>query len=160
MVHTAKKYNLNKKLADKTLKNVLEACEYAPNSQSFDYILAKNIANTTLVKMGERIAVILLILVLLSPLVFTSVKKNSALQNEVTVVSHELDKSQGVFVMQLRGAGIEYSGIYAKNESGDIIIPDRVEEETGTVWIPFSGGLINIYVPSDDGTVMQAVLSK
>lgn len=156
-----KKYNLNKKMADETLKNVFAACDQSPSNKSFDYIIVKNIANTSMVKMAKWIAAVLLILVMICPLAFRvgSTKQVTA-RNGVTVVSHELDKEGNRFILRLNGEGIEYSAIYAKTENGNIVVPTDVDEKQGTVVIPFKQGTLNIFVPNEDGTVLQAVLSK
>lgn len=157
-----KKYNIDKKTADETLKNVFAACDKTPNSQPFDYILVRNIANTTMVKAGKRVAIVLLMLVIICPLAFRGSGDNSANnhKNPVQVVSHHLDKDAQRFVMEVTGKGIDYKGIYAKNESGEIIAPSMVDEKSGVVAIPFTEGTINIFIPNEDGTVTQAVLSK
>lgn len=156
-----KKYNINKKLADETLKNVFAACDQTPSNKSFDYIIAKNIANTSMVRIAKWISLLLLILVALCPLTFrTGENHKSISKNEVSVVSHELDGKGNRFILHLKGKGIEYTAIYAKTENGDIVVPSEIDEKTGTVVIPFKKGTLNIYVPNEDGTVMQAVLSK
>ena len=50
MFRRNKIYSINRKAANEALQNVFAACEQAPNTQSLDALLFKNIANTTLVK--------------------------------------------------------------------------------------------------------------
>lgn len=155
-------YNMGKKQANETLMNVFAACNQAPNTRSFDYLVVKNIANTTIVKVGKRMAIVLLMLVILSPLAFRNSNGYQQInrKNPVVVVSHHLDKGNACFVMELRGMGIDYSGIYAKTETGQIVVPSDTDEETGLVTIPFTEGNLNIFIPNEDGSVIQAVLSK
>lgn len=156
-----KKYNINKKTADEMLKNVFAACDQAPSEKSFDYIIAKNIANTSVVRMAKWIAAVLLVLVLLSPLVFRYCSpRTTSGKNTVTVTSHELDVNSNRFIIHLAGEGIEYSSIYAKTENGNIVVPTSFDEDDGVVMIPFKTGTLNIFIPNEDGSVLQAVLSK
>lgn len=156
-----KKYNINKKTADEMLKNVFAACDQTPSDKSFDYIIAKNIANTSMVRMAKWIAAVLLVLVLLAPLVFRYCSpKTNVGRNTVTVASHELDADSNRFILHLKGEGIEYSSIYAKTETGNIVVPTSFDEDDGIVTIPYKSGTLNIFIPNEDGTVMQAVLSK
>ena len=161
-VSKKKTYNIGRKQANETLMNVFAACDQAPNSKSFDYLVVKNIANTTMVKVGKRMSIVLLLLVIICPLAFRTSDGYSLMKrkNPVVVVSHHLDKENDCFVMELRGVGIDYDGIYAKNETGQIVVPSSVNEETGEVCIPFTEGNLNIFVPNEDGSVIQAVLSK
>lgn len=154
-------YNMNSTEANRTLQNVFEACNQTPNTTSFDVIRVRNIANTTVVKMGKYIAIVFLMLVLISPLPFVKASENAKTDRKpsrVDVVSHTL--KDGEFTLILNGYGIAFDDIYCKKEDGEVIFPDSSDEETGKVVIPFDGKTLNIYIPCTDGKTVQAVLSK
>ena len=162
MFRRNKTYSINKKAANEALQNVFAACEQTPNTQSLDVLLFKNIANTTLVKMGKWMSVALLLLILLSPTVFYIAGKGHKEKDhraDITVTSHYLDEENECFVMELTGKDIYYEGIYAKKENGTIIYPIETDEN-GIVKFHFESGTLNIYIPDTEGGVVQAVLSK
>lgn len=156
-----KTYSIDKKSANETLKNVFAACDQTPNTLSFDYILFKNIANTKMVKVAKWCSLLLLLLIIISPLAFRNSEGNhTAKRSSVSVESHYIDDEKQCFVMKLSGEGVDYFGIYAKDEKGEIYVPLQVDEDNRTVFIPFTDGTINIYIPNEDGSVVQAVLSR
>lgn len=158
------KYNINSKVANETLQNVFAACEVEPNETPLEVIRVWNIANAAVVKAGFWIANILLIIILLMPFAFrTSDKANVKEQTsraDVQVAGHYIDKEENCFVMILSGSGIVYDEIYAKKDDGSIVKPSHINREENMVYIPFKEGNLNIYIPKEDGSVLQAVLSK
>lgn len=162
MFRRNKVYSINKKAANEALQNVFAACEQTPNTQSLDFLLFKNIANTTLVKTGKWISIALMILVLLCPLVFYMAQdkgKTGSHKPDIVVTNHYLDSENDCFVMELSGTGIYYDGIYAKREDGSVIYPIEARPD-GTVKFRFKSGTINIFIPDTEGGIVQAVLSK
>ena len=162
MFRRNKIYSINRKAANEALQNVFAACEQTPNTQSLDALLFKNIANTTLVKLGKWLSVALLVLILLCPIVFYTAGKQGIDGNsrtDITVTEHHIDIKDQCFVMTLSGDNIYYEGIYAKNEDGSVIYPLSVEPD-GTVRFHFESGTLNIYIPDTEGGIVQAVLSK
>ncbi len=162
MFRRNKVYSINKKAANEALQNVFAACEQTPNTQSLDALLFKNIANTTLVKVGKWLSIALLVLILFCPVVFYMAGKEQATQDHRTnikVTGHYLDEENGCFVMQLSGDDIDYEGIYAKKENGSVIRPVETDEN-GTVKFRFESGTLNIFIPDTEGGIVQAVLSK
>lgn len=157
-----KKYIINKKAANDTLQSVFEACEQQPNTKPLEVIEAWTIVNSTVVKVGLWMSVVLLAMVLAMPLAFVNCKEaDDGLRDaNVEVVDHYLDEEDGCFVMVLDGVEIDYDGIYAVSNEGKTVFPESTEESTGEVRIPFASGTLNIYIPKSDGTYMQAVLSK
>lgn len=157
-----KKYNMNREAAKNALQNVFDACETEPNTTSFDTILIRSIANTTLVTVCRWIATVALVLVLISPLAFYSREgfsvNNFAAKADITINEHHLYKER--FEMILSGDNIDYTGIYCKKNDGTVVVPYFYEEETGRVVIPFDGDSLNIYITCLDGRVVQALLSK
>ena len=156
-----KVYSINKKAANEALQNVFAACEQTPNTKSLDALLFKNIANTTLVKVGKWMSVALLILILLCPLVFYRAgmdTQEGTKKTDIKVTQHYLDEDNDCFVMELSGSNIDYEGIYARKEDGSTIYP--VEASDGTVKFHFEKGTINIFIPDTEGGVVQAVLSR
>ena len=87
-------YNMDRKAANKMLQNIFEACEQQPNATSFDTILFRSIANTTLVRTCKWIAIVMLFLTIASPLAFKNETGFSvgdmSIKSQVTVVSHNL----------------------------------------------------------------------
>ena len=155
-------YSINRKAANEALQNVFAACDQTPNTQSLDVLLFKNIANTTLVKTGKWLSVALLVLILFSPTVFYMAGKNSQKEphkTDITVTNHYLDKENDCFVMELKGTGIDYDGIYAKKDDGSLVYPMSVDP-AGVVKFHFESGTLNIFIPDTEGGIVQAVLSK
>lgn len=157
-----KKYSMNRKDANRTLQNVFEACDAAPNSVSFTTLVIRTKANTTLVSVCKWISVVALILVILSPIAFYDHGKFDTTGIEqtekISVLSHKLYNDH--FEMVLSGNDIDYGGIYCKKLNGTVVIPSSADAETGIVEIPFDGDSLNIYIPCSDGSVTQALLSK
>lgn len=156
-----KTYSINKKEANEMLQNIFEACDTAPNTVSFDTLLLRTKANTTLVTTCKWIATIFLVLVIFSPLAFHT-HENVTLTNsehtEISVTSHHLYKDH--FEMTLSGSDIDYGAIYCKKLDGTVVIPTISSEAEQIVEIPFDGESLNIYIPCTDGRVIQALLSK
>lgn len=155
-------YKMDKKTASETLKNVFEANNTTPNKVSFDALVLRTKANTTVVKTCKWIAIVSLLLVTIAPLAFHSGQKfsvnNMNVSSQMTVVDHELYEDH--FEMILSGDLINYSGIYCKKLDGTIVIPTVSDRNSRTVIIPFDGDPLNIYIPCSDGKVVQAILSK
>ena len=162
MFRRNKIYSINRKAANEALQNVFAACEQTPNTRSLDALLFKNLANTTLVKVGKWTSVALLVLILLSPTVFYVAGKNEdekVHRTNIEVTDHYLDEENGCFVMTLRGDDIDYDGIYAKKENGAVIYPLETDVK-GIVKFRFESGTLNIFIPDTEGGIVQAVLSK
>ena len=162
MFRRNKVYSIDKKAANEALQNVFAACEQKPNTQSLDFLLFKNIANTTLVKAGKWMSIALLVLILLCPIVFYMAGREEPKgdhKSDIKVTSHYLDEEGGYFVMTLEGSNIDYDGIYARNENGSVIHPEEYSHD-GTVRFRFESGTLNIFIPDTEGGVVQAVLSK
>ena len=162
MFRRNKIYSIDRKAANEALQNVFAACEQTPNTQSLDVLLFKNIANTTLVKLGKWLSVALLVLIMLCPLVFYIAGKQHEDvrgKTDIKVTEHYIDEADQCFVMTLSGDDIYYEGIYAKKEDGSVIYPLSVEPD-GTVRFHFESGTLNIYIPDTEGGIVQAVLSK
>ena len=162
MFRRNKTYSINRKAANEALQNVFAACEQTPNTQSLDALLFKNIANTTLVKLGKWLSVALLVLILLCPIVFYTAGKQEedvSGRTDITVTDYYLDENEQCFVMIITGSDIYYEGIYAKKEDGSVIYPVSTDPD-GTVKFHFESGTLNIYIPDTEGGIVQAVLSK
>ena len=154
-------YSINKKAANEALQNVFAACEQTPNTKSLDALLFKNIANTTLVKVGKWLGVALLVLTLLSPLAFYTAGKDETAgpkRTDIKVTQHYLDEDNGCFVMNISGSNIYYEGIYARKEDGSTVYP--IEAADGIVKFRFESGTLNIFIPDTEGGIVQAVLSR
>lgn len=157
-----KVYKLSRKEADRMLKNVFEASAVEPNKSSFDMILLRTIASTTLVKTCKWISVAVLVLVIACPLAFKShsnfLVNDMRASSQVTVVNHNLNGDR--FEMTLTGTNIDYRGIYCKKNDGTVVMPIISSEKEQFVVIPFDGETLNIYITCNDGKVVQALLSK
>ena len=162
MFRRNKVYSINKKAANETLQNVFAACEQTPNTRSLDALLIKNYANTTLVKTGKWLSVVLLVLLLLCPLVFYLAGKEAETKPhraDIIVTQHYMDEENECFVFRLSGSNIYYDGIYAKSSDGTVVYPVETDDD-GTVKFHFTGGTLNIFIPDTEGGIVQAVLSK
>lgn len=162
LLRSEKIYKMDRKTASRTLQNVFEASNTAPNRVPFDKIVLRTIANTTMVRICKWIAVAMLILVLISPLAFLE-NDNFEVSNlraatQVSVVDHEM--YDGYFEMKLSGDTIDYSGIYCKKTDGTIVLPTLSDKESHIVRIPFDKDELNIYIPCTDGKVVQAILAQ
>ena len=155
-------YKMNRKEADQMLKNVFEASDVKPSTVSFDTIILRTIASTTLVKSCMWIAVAMLVLVVAAPIAFHSPSNFSvndmSVSSQVTVLNHQLYDDR--FEMVLSGTNIDYAGIYCKKLDGTVVIPKLSDENEHLVVIPFDGDSLNIYITCADGRVVQALLSK
>jgi len=155
-------YKMNREEADRMLKSVFAATDVEPNKSSFDTILLRTIANTTMVKTCKWIAIVMLALVIASPLFFKSSDnfsvKDMSVSSQVTVMNHQLYEDR--FEMVLSGTNIDYYGIYCKKLDGTIVMPRKINENEHLVVIPFDGDSLNIYITCLDGRVVQALLSK
>ena len=155
-------YKVDRKAADKMLQNVFASTETKPNSTSFNMILLRTMANTTMIKACRIIATIMLVLVLISPIAFADGRnvnnKISIPTDRVTVLQHHLYEDR--FEMILAGDSIDYTGIYCKKLDGSVVIPTKSSEDEHLVVIPFDGDSLNIYITCSDGKVIQALLSR
>ena len=162
MFRRNKIYSINKKAANEALQNVFAACEQTPNTQSLDALLFKNIANTTLVKLGKWLSIALMLLILMCPLVFYMAGQDQSTRphkTDIVVTGHYLDEENKCFVMNISGTDIDYDGIYAKKENGSVVYPTETDKN-GTVKFHFESGTLNIFIPDTEGGIVQAVLSK
>ena len=157
-----KMYSMDKETAKNTLQNVFDACDAKPNTTSFDTIVLRSIANTTLVMTCKWIACIVLVFVLISPLAFYEKEGfsvgNLRMSTQISVNEHHLYEDR--FEMILSGDNIDYTGIYCKKQDGTVVVPYYYEIESGKVVIPFDGDSLNIFITCLDGSVVQALLSK
>ena len=161
-MHHSTVYKMDKKAASETLKNVFEANNAVPNKTSLDMLVLRTRTNTTLVRSCKWIAIVMLILVILSPLAFHNEQSfsvsNMKASTQVSVVDHTLYSDH--FEMVLSGDMIDYDGIYCKKPDGTVVMPISADALSHIVEIPFDGELLNIYIPCTDGKIIQAVLSK
>jgi len=157
-----KKYSLNKKEANDVLQNVFDACNVSHNTVPFDKIMLRSMAETKLVTVFKYIGIAALIVVLLTPLLFkrdqTFVLSSNRPGQKIIVVDHQLYENQ--FLMVLYGTGIKWEEIHCLDEDGCIVYPTSIEKESGTVIFPYGDKALNIYIPNDDGDVLQGVLAR
>lgn len=157
------KYNMDIDTANDILQNVFAAKNQAPNTTSFDMIVLKSKARTSLVTSCMWVGIIMLCLVILSPLAFQSQElkvSNLASTGEVQIVEHRLFSEE--FVMMLSGSKLDYQQIYALKNDGTVIFPSRIRFINGNteVTFPYEGESLNLYIPDIDGGVIQAILSE
>lgn len=56
-------------------------------------------------------------------------------------------------------SGVDYSKIYAKDDSGSTVLPYSVSDESGLVVFKYPSSSINIFVPDKAGNTLQLLLS-
>lgn len=160
MFRKKSKYNIDTKTANEALQNIFAACDQEPNNTPLEVIKVRYLADTAIVKAGFWIGIVLLIAVILMPLAFKYQPGMNSRTSNVTIREHYLDKDVNCFVIVFDGEGVIYESIYAKRDDGSTVYPSFIDRENKTIKIPFRKGNLNIFIPKEDGTIMQAVLSK
>lgn len=160
MFRKKNKYNIDSKTANEALQNVFAACDKEPNKTPLEVIKVRNLADTAIVSAGFWVGVILLVAVILMPLAFRVSPGAGKTKSDVRIVNHYIDKDVNCFVIEFDGEGVIYEHIYARRDNGTTVYPSDIDADNKTVKIPFKGGNLNIFIPKEDGTTMQAVLSK
>jgi hypothetical protein len=156
-----RKYTMDGAAADKTLKNVFQACNLKVTERSLQD-LKKN-------QNKEHISMIVLMMVALaaciviflipfylysSPANVTQVGKNST---TLVVESHHEDK--GVFYLTLSGGEIDYSGIRLVKADGSENNILSFDAATSTIAFAYTEEDLNIYIPQDTGATLHLLLS-
>ncbi len=157
-----KRYNMSKKAANDTLKNVLAACNMDTEKINFDLLIIKGLAQTNFVDTCKWIAIGFLFLVLISPaaLMNTDLKVASGgpMNEHIIIEDHKLYKDQ--FVLKLVGKDIDYVSIYAKTDDGITILPIDIDEDQGLVTFPYDNESLTIYIQDKEGHTLNATLSR
>ncbi len=143
----SKRYNMSKKAANDTLKNVLAACNIESDNINFDLLLIKSMAQTNYVDACKWIAIGVLFLVLISPLALINndikIESKNLLNNDrIIIVDHTLDEAG--FTIELAGDDIDYGAIYAENADGRV---------------PYNNEALTIHITDMHGHSLNAELS-
>ncbi len=156
-----RKYTMDGAAADKTLKNVFQACNLkvterslqdlkkSQNKEHFSMIVLMIVALTACV-------VIFLVPFYLysSPARVTQVGKNNT---TLTVEAHHEEK--GIFYLTLSGGEIDYSGIRLVKPDGSENSILSFDAATSTIAFVYTEEDINIYIPQDTGATLHLLLS-
>lgn len=76
-----------------------------------------------------------------------------------SIANHSYSDGTFTFTAQKGSFDVDFSGIYALDESGSKFLPSSVDEATGEVVFRQVDGSYNFFVPDVKGNVLQAVLS-
>lgn len=158
----SKRYNMSKKAANDTLKNVLAACNIESDNINFDLLLIKSMAQTNYVDACKWIAIGVLFLVLISPLALINndikIESKNLLNNDrIIIVDHELDEAG--FTIELAGDDIDYAAIYAENAEGHVFLPVSIDETNSLVTFPYNNEALTIHITDKHGHSLNAELS-
>ncbi|MDO4187863.1 MAG: hypothetical protein Q4D29_02635 [Lachnospiraceae bacterium] len=152
-------YNLDKSKANDMLNNILDSCNIPPSSENIETIMMKKKLERKPLVILLHIAVLFLILVVLSPLAFKEDPNFTVIKTSKTVVVADHVLYDDCFVLTLSGAA-DYKNIHAAKYDGALIYPDVIDETTGLVIFPYKGDALNIYIPTNSGECIQAVLNE
>jgi len=150
---------LDKEEASNILNNVLDTCNISPSQDSLDKIMKKRAREKRPLAILKYIAALFLIVAVISPLFFKRDKdfKVVTASKTVAVSSHSL--YEDCFIMILTGDA-DFKNIHAKKNDGAVIFPDEVDKASGLVIFPYNGDALNIYIPTNSGECIQAVLNE
>ncbi len=158
----SKHYNMSKKAANDTLKNVLAACNIESDNINFDLLLVKSMAQTNYVDACKWIAIGFLFLVLISPLALINndikIESKNLLNNDrIIIEDHELNEDG--FTLKLAGEDIDYDAIYAENAEGMVFLPINIDETDSLVTFPYNNEVLTIHITDKHGHSLNAELS-
>lgn len=157
-----KHYNMSKKAANDTLKNVLAACNMESDNINFDLLVFKGMAQTNYVDACKWIAIGFLFLVLISPLALINndikIESRNILNNDrIIIEDHTLENDR--FTLKLAGDDIEYDAIYAEAADGTVVFPVSTDPDADLVTFPYNNEPITIHIRDRNGHTLDAVLS-
>ena len=157
-----KRYNMSKKAANDTLKNVLAACNMESENINFDLLIVKGFAQTNYVDACKWIAIGFLFLVLISPLALINNEikiesKNILNQDRIIIEDHMLYEDH--FTLKLVGEDIDYDAIYAENTDGSTVLPVNIDESAGFVTFPYNNEALTIHLSDKHGHSLNVSLS-
>ena len=157
-----KRYNMSRKAANDTLKNVLAACNIESDRINFDLLLIKGLAQTNFVDSCKWIAIGFLFLVLISPAALMNnelkVDSGGTITEHIIIEDHKLYKDE--FVLKLVGKDIDYDLVCAKNAEGKTIYPTDIDEKAGLVTFPYNNESLTIFIQDKEGHTLNASLSQ
>ena len=157
-----KRYNMSKKAANDTLKNVLAACNMESDNINFDLLLLKSIAQTNYVDACKWIATGFLFLILISPLALINndikIESGNLLNNDRIIIEDHV-MHDGSFTLKLVGEDIDYDAIYAENADGRVFLPTDIDEAASLVTFPYKNEALTIHITDKHGHSLNAELS-
>ena len=157
----SKKYSMKKSAADATLQNVFAACNEQPSTKSFDILILRSLAQTTLVSTLKWIATGFLFLVLVAPIALMdsdfTVNSRGVIRDKVIIEEHRL--YEHTFILRIHGDEINYDNIYAIDTDGRICFPSAINRENGLIEFPYNNKGMTINIPCYNGQVVTATLS-
>ena len=157
-----KNYNLSKNEASETLKNVFAASNRTPNTTSFDMLILRGLAHTTMVTTCKWIATACVFLLLVAPVALINndikIESKGIASDTIIITDHRLYTDR--FVLMLNGNNIEYDSIYARNKEGDVIFPSVIDKENSLIEFPYNNESLTVYIPNSSGHVLTATMSE
>lgn len=152
-------YSLDRAKANEMLNNILDNCNLPPSSETLEAdIFMANMQRRRL-SVCKFLAIVFLIAAVMSPLLFKADPQFKILTSSKTVAVSSHILYDDCFVMTLSGSA-DYSNIYAKKNDGAIIFPDQSDSSTGVVIFPYDAEALNIYIPTQNGECIQAILNE
>ncbi len=156
-----RKYTMDGAVADKTLKNVFQACNLKVTERSLQDLKKtqnKEHASMIVLMIVALAACIVIFLVPFylysSPANVTQVGNNST---TLVVESHHEDK--GIFYLTLSGGEVDYSGIRLVKEDGTENNILSYDAASSTIAFTYIEEDINIYIPQVNGATLHLLLS-
>lgn len=152
-------YSLDKNTANDMLSDILDSCNIPPSQDSLDDVMIKRQLEKKPLAILKYLAILFLLIAVVSPLFFKADPQFSIVKpaKNVVISSHSL--YDDCFIMTLTGSA-DYNAIYSKKADGAIIYPDKIDPASGLVIFPYSGDMLNIYIPTINGECIQAVLNE
>ena len=153
------KYNLDKEVANDMLNNILDSCNIPPSSEDIETVMLKKDLERKPLSALLHLAAFFLLLTMLCPLAFKKDPNFSLVKSSKTVAVTDHILYDDCFVMTITGSA-DYKNIKAAKNDGALLFPDIIDESTGLIIFPYDGEALNIYIPTNSGECIQAVLNE
>ena len=75
------------------------------------------------------------------------------------ILSASTDREYVYITVQDKGIGVDYEGVYARTDSGEILRPDSYNEVTGEIILRYPSEPCDLYVPDHIGNTLHLRLS-
>lgn len=150
-------YQMDDKKADELLQNVFRTAGQTPNTVPFDKLLLRQKAKIGNLTAARNIAIMLLVLVFVSPLFFRPAVKDV---HGPEIVADSLKEDVLSITLTDQGTGVYFDGIYAKDDSGKIIKPSSCNEDRSVITFAHPEKSLNIYIPDNAGNITHALFTE
>ena len=156
-----RKYTMDGAAADKTLKNVFQACNLKVTERSLqDLKKTQNKEHVSMIVL-MMVALAACIVIFLVPFyLYSSPASVSQVgKNSTTLVVESHHEEKGIFYLTLSGGEIDYSGIRLVKADGSENNILSFDAATSTIAFVYTEEDINIYIPQDTGATLHLLLS-